>query len=203
MSTILASAATAAGAFAATNVDDFVVLTALFATVGRGGPTRGRIVAGQYLGIGALLVVSVAAAVVFLAVPERWFGLLGLVPIALGVRGLVSAGRARTPRTSQTKAPVAVPVRGVLGVAGVTVANGGDNLSVYIPLLHRGYTTAVVAVFAVVFAGLIAVWCVLAFLVSGRQPVIALVEATGHWLVPALFIVIGVRIVATSGLLLV
>ena len=194
----LASCLTAAGAFAATNIDDFVVLTALFATVGRGGPSRSRIIAGQYLGMATLLGVSAVAAVALLTVPERWLGLLGLVPIALGGRGLIVARRA--PHNESGGRPIA-PVRGVAGVAGITVANGADNLSVYTPLLHQGSYVSGVVIFATVFALLVAVWCVLALRVARRPAVILLVEATGHWLVPTLFIVIGVIIVAGSGLL--
>jgi cadmium resistance protein CadD (predicted permease) len=198
VSTLFATAVTAAGAFAATNIDDFVVLTALFATIGRGGPSGRRIVVGQYLGIATLLAGSAFIAVALLSVPERWVGLLGLVPVALGVRGLLVASRSLDREPDR---PLAVPVRTVVGVAGVTIANGADNISVYTPLLHKGLGVGGIAIFVVVFAFLVAVWCWVARHISERRAVIALVEATGHWLVPAVFIVIGVIIVATSGLL--
>ena len=77
--------------FAVTNVDDLVVLAALFVTVGRGRPSVRQIVIGQYLGIGVLVAISVLVAVGLAGVPERWIGMLGLVPLALGLRGLVLA----------------------------------------------------------------------------------------------------------------
>ncbi len=48
--------------FVVTNIDDFVVLTALFVTVHHGGLTPAGIVLGQYLGMGTLVAVSVIAA---------------------------------------------------------------------------------------------------------------------------------------------
>ncbi|MEP6527398.1 MAG: cadmium resistance transporter [Nocardioidaceae bacterium] len=71
MSPVLPTLLAAVGTFVVTNLDDIVVLTALFPTSGRGGPGRYQIVAGQYLGIFALVAVSVVAALGLLVVPER------------------------------------------------------------------------------------------------------------------------------------
>jgi len=91
-------------------------------------------------------------------------------------------------------------VRGPIGVAFVTVANGADNLSIYIPLLRHDLTALTVATWSVVFAVMVAGWLLLAAAVAGHRHVRHLVDATGHWLVPVLFIVIGVLVLVTSGL---
>ena len=52
-----------------------------------------------------------------------------------------------------------------------------------------------------VFAVLVAVWCVAASWLGSHRRVIAVVERWGHWLVPVVFVVIGVVIVAESGVL--
>lgn len=183
----------AAGAFTVTNIDDFVVLTTFFAQPGRGAGT-GRIVAGQYLGIGALVAVSALAAAGLAAVPGRWVGLLGLVPLVLGARGLLAL---RHRRPGDPAVPV---VRGVGGVATLTVANGGDNVAVYIPLLH-GAGAADTAVTVVVFAVLVGIWCAAARAVAGHPRVTAGLERAGHWLVPTVYVLLGLRIVLGSGLL--
>ncbi|WP_225853698.1 cadmium resistance transporter [Micromonospora sp. AMSO31t] len=88
---LLPAAAAAAGVFAATNVDDIVVLTVFFvAARATGRPRPWQIVAGQYAGIGALVGVAVVVAAGLLVVPDPWTGLLGLLPIALGVRALLA-----------------------------------------------------------------------------------------------------------------
>lgn len=80
--------------FAGTNVDDLVVLTVLFLSArATGRPRPWQIWSGQYAGIAVLVVVSALAALGLAAVPDRWVGLLGLVPIALGVKGLVTTIR--------------------------------------------------------------------------------------------------------------
>ncbi|MGJ6969776.1 cadmium resistance transporter [Streptosporangium sp. G11] len=185
---------TAAAVFAGTNVDDIIILTVLFlASRANGVPRPWQIVVGQYAGIAALVAVSAAAALGLAVVPDRWVGLLGLVPFGMGVWGLVKAGRAggdddgEAPRVAS----------GVLSIAGVTVANGADNISVYTPLF-RTIGPASSAVTVVVFTVLVAVWCLAASWLGAHKKIIALVERTGAWLVPVVFMVIGAVIVAEA-----
>jgi cadmium resistance transport/sequestration family protein len=186
--------ATAVGVFAGTDIDDIVVLTVLFlASRATGKPSTRNIVVGQYLGIAALVAVSAVVALGLLVVPQQWVGLLGLAPLALGARGLVVAARTRDDDTQVTAA-------GLLSVAAVTIANGADNLSVYIPLfrtigLAKGLLT--VAVFGVMTA----VWLAAGFWLGGHQRVVAIVERFGRWLVPAVFVVIGALILIRSGVI--
>ncbi|WP_435190764.1 cadmium resistance transporter [Nonomuraea sp. bgisy094] len=96
MEGIAGTVATAVGMFAGTNLDDIIVLTVLFLSSRAGGAPRAwQIWGGQYAGIAVLVAVSVVAALGLTIVPDDWVGLLGLIPFALGVRGLVSAIRAR------------------------------------------------------------------------------------------------------------
>jgi cadmium resistance protein CadD (predicted permease) len=181
----------AAAVFAGTNVDDLLVLTVLF-LAGRatGRPRAWQVWAGQYAGIGALVAVSVAAALGLAAVPDRWVGLLGLVPIALGVRGFVAAARARDGEPATPAVATGVPT-----VAGVTIANGADNIAVYTPLFRNlGVAGALVTV--AVFAAGTAVWCLAGSWLGAHPAVVALVERWGHWLVPAVFVTIGAAILA-------
>ncbi|MEV4637287.1 cadmium resistance transporter [Actinoplanes sp. NPDC049548] len=185
----------AAGIFAGTNVDDIIVLTVLFlAARATGRPRPWQIWAGQYAGIAVLVAVSALAALGLTIVPDPWTGLLGLVPIALGVRGLVAAGR------SDDGAPETVAAGNAFAVAGVTVANGADNIAVYTPVFRTlGIGGSVVTV--VVFAALVAVWCAAAAWLGSHRQVIAVAERYGHWLVPLVFVAIGLVIVIESGVL--
>jgi cadmium resistance transport/sequestration family protein len=197
VSQILPTIATAVGVFAGTNVDDIVVLTVLFlASRTTGKPARGQIWAGQYAGIAALVATSAVAAAGLTIVPDKWVGLLGLVPFALGVRSLVATIRSRNKGVEPD-----TPVAGnALAVAGVTVANGADNISVYTPLFRTigvGETALTVAVFAV----LVAVWCLAGSWLASRKAIIGLVERYGHWIVPVVFMLIGAIIVIESGVI--
>ncbi|WP_446215904.1 hypothetical protein [Micromonospora sp. IBHARD004] len=69
MTDLLAAAAGAAAVFAATNIDDIVVLTVFFVAARHAGrPHPWHIVAGQYPGIGALVAVAVVVAAGLLVV---------------------------------------------------------------------------------------------------------------------------------------
>jgi cadmium resistance protein CadD (predicted permease) len=179
----------AAGVFAGTNVDDIIVLTVLFLSARAAGRPRGwQIWLGQYAGIAVLVLVSALAALGLTLIPDRWVPLLGLVPIALGVRGLIGAIRRRDGDEEQPPAAT-----NALAVAGVTIANGADNLAVYTPMFRTlGVGDTVVTV--IVFAVLVAVWCAAASWLGSHRRVIALAGRWGQWLVPLVFITIGVVI---------
>ena len=94
MSSLPASAATAVALFAATNVDDLVVLALLTASSRASGrPRRWEIWAGQYLGFAVLVGLSLAAGRGLSLAPTRWLWLLALIPLAVGVVTLGAAIR--------------------------------------------------------------------------------------------------------------
>ena len=196
MGETVATVAAAIGVFVGTDIDDLIVLTVLFlaARSGPGRPRTGPIWAGQYAGVAVLVAVSMIAALGLTFVPDRWVGLLGLVPFALGVNGLITAVRARSvPEPSAVTLPVtAAAAPAATSVAALTIANGAANISVYTPMfrtLGRGDTLITIVVFAV------ASW------LGSHQRVIAVVERSGHWIVPGVFIVVGAVIVLDSGIL--
>ena len=166
-------------AFAATNLDDLFLLVAWFAA----GRARARdIVLGQFLGIGALFAASSAAAVLALAVPAAHLAWLGLVPILLGVRMLARERADETP-----EAP------GLLPVAAVTVANGADNLGVYIPLFATSGAAAIAA-YGAVFAVMTALWCALAGWLVRHPAAGAPLRRHGPKAVPPVLVGIGLWI---------
>src|SRR5204862_445915 len=148
---------TAAGSFVATNIDDFVVLLLIAVSAPPEGARIWRVTGGQYLGFAAIVAISVAGAAALHAVPVEWAGLLGVIPVVLGIWQLLRlrrpGGEARTAARADT----------VTAVALLTIAGGADNVSVYVPLFRRldgAGTGMTLAVFAV----LLGVWCAAALL---------------------------------------
>ncbi|MFI7068883.1 cadmium resistance transporter [Micromonospora sediminicola] len=193
----LGTIAAAVGMFAGTNVDDLIVLTVLFLSArATGKPRPWQVWAGQYTGIAVLVTASAVAALGLTIVPDAWVGLLGLVPFALGVKGLVAAIRARGDEEPAAPAVAA----SLLSVAGVTIANGSDNISVYTPTFRTiGLTNSLITVAA--FTVGVAVWCLAGSWLGSHRTVIAVVQRFGHWIVPAVFMLIGAVIVIESGVL--
>jgi cadmium resistance protein CadD (predicted permease) len=188
---LLGTGAAAVGLFAGTNVDDLVVLTVLFLAAQAGGkPQVWQIWAGQYAGVTVLVAISSVAALGLTIIPDTWVGLLGLVPLGLGMQGLITTLRARG--RNEPPPPVAA---GLAAVVGVTVANGADNIAVYTPVFRTiGPADSLVTV--AVFAVLVAVWCAAGSWLGAHHRVVAVVQRWGHWIIPATFITLGLFIVA-------
>ncbi len=195
MEQVLGTAAAAVGVFAGTNVDDLLVLAMLFTSARAiGQPRAWQIWVGQYAGIAVLVAASVLAAAGLAVVPDRWVGLLGLIPFGLGLRGLIHAIRAH----GDDEAPRPKLATGWLSVAGVTIANGGDNISVYTPMFRTiGVAASVVSI--AVFAALVALWCAAGSWLGSHRKVIEVVQRFGHWMVPIVFMLIGAVILLSSG----
>jgi len=164
--------------FAATNIDDLFLLTLFFA---HRIPAR-RIVAGQYLGFAAIILISLIGAFAALKVPHIWVRLLGVLPLALGLKQLLRLGKGdgETPQFGSA----------ILSIALVTLSNGGDNVGVYVPffVIARVYLPVILGVYAILIAAL----C-LAGRWLGRHPlVLKAVDRWGHWIVPLVFIALGI-----------
>jgi cadmium resistance protein CadD (predicted permease) len=186
--------ATAIVVFAGTTVDDLVILVALFVARRRNGRPRARsIILGQYAGFAAILAVALLAAAGLRIVPDRWVGLLGLIPIGFGVWEL------RRLRSKDTDSPP--PLASTAGRIGtITFINGADNISVFAPLFRSVHLMGSLLATGL-FLILVGVWCALAALLGSHRGLVAVLGRVSHWLVPVVFIAVGVLILTNSGTL--
>jgi cadmium resistance protein CadD (predicted permease) len=177
-------------AFASTNIDDIFLLMVFFADA-RFRPLQ--IVAGQYTGILLLVGISLLAALVALAFPKNLVGLLGLLPIAIGVRQLLNQ---RNPADDGAHQELKHPARtGLFTVAAVTIANGGDNIGVYVPLFATRPPAQVLAII-VVFAAMAAAWCGAGYWLVHHSAAGAHIRRVGQHILPFVLIGLGVWILA-------
>ena len=187
----------AIGLFAATNIDDIIVLSLFFA---RGAGQRGttaRILAGQYLGFAGILVAAILVTIgagAFL--PPAAIPYFGLIPLGLGLWAAWEAWRGDGDDDDEAK--VAGKKVGVGTVAGVTFANGGDNIGVYTPVFLSVEPLAVVA-YCVIFLALVAVLVALARFVVTRPPIAEVLERFEHILFPIVLIGLGIVILVSGG----
>jgi cadmium resistance protein CadD (predicted permease) len=186
--------ATAVVAFAGTTMDDLVILTALFMARRTGGvPTAVAIIGGQYAGFALILAAALLAAAGLTVIPDKWVGLLGLIPIGFGVWEL---WRLRGARPAERPPLASTTTR----IATVTFANGADNISVFTPLF-RNLHIAGSLLGVGLFLGMVGVWCAAGALLGSHKGVVATLGRVSHWLVPTVFIAVGVLILTTSGVL--
>ncbi|MCK9518646.1 cadmium resistance transporter [Microbacterium aurum] len=195
---ILSSVLQAIGLFIATNIDDIIVLSLFFA---RGAGQRGttaRILVGQYLGFIGILGASVLVALgagAFL--PPEVIPYFGLIPLGLGLWAAWQAWRNRGA-DDDDEAKVEGKTVGVWTVAGVTFANGGDNIGVYVPVFLSVGPAAVVA-YCIVFLALVAALVGLGKFVATRRPIAELLERWEHTLFPIVLIGLGIFILVSGG----
>ena len=195
MSSLPASAAAAVALFAGTNVDDLVVLALLNAAARAAGrPRRWEIWVGQYLGFAVLVGLSLAAGHGLSLLPGRWLWLLALIPFTLGVVTLIRV--IRSVRRGEVPEPPSAG--GLLGVAGLTIVDGADNLAAYTPVFATAGGGQIV-VMLVVFAVGVAVWCLAGLLLVRHDRVIGVLARHGHWILPVAFILIGLNTLQRTG----
>jgi len=186
MTSLPAAVAASIATFAATNIDDFFLLTLFFA---RRVETR-TIVAGQYFGFGAIVLVSLLGLWAAVVVPAGWIRFLGIIPIALGVKQMIQGHKA-TVRNENRSSPL-----GVLSIASLTLANGADNVGVYLPFfaVSRAYLWAILTVYAF----LVGVWCYAGRWFGNHDAVLRTLDRYGHKSVPLVFVALGLYILAGS-----
>jgi cadmium resistance protein CadD (predicted permease) len=179
-------------AFASSNIDDIFVLLGFFADPKL---RRRAIVLGQYLGIGALYGASVLLSLVSLVLDTAYLELLGVVPIAIGVRQLMELSSAYERRESELlRHPNSSDaVNQCLTVAGVTLANGADNLAIYTPLFatQSGHN---IAVMGAMFVLMTALWCGFARWLVIHPTLGAPIRRYGHQVTPSALIALGLII---------
>lgn len=180
--------------FASTNIDDIFLTMAFFADPRL---DRRAVVAGKFLGISLIVTVSIAAAACAMAVPPEWVALLGFAPLGLGLHRLWSAWRAPPGVTADEEGISAAAgslVPQACSVAGVTAANGGDNLGVYVPVFSEQFQ--VIPVFAVIFAVMTGLWCIGGNLLVNHRLIAATMRRLAGRLLPWVLIVLGLCILA-------
>ena len=197
---LAADAGVAALAFVGTNVDNTLVPMAMVA----GAPVERarRIAAGQLISFWFIVALAGAAAAALFEFSPAAVGLLGLVPLAIGVHGIVGWRRSRRessgPGSGASKAERRAVGQSVISAALVTLGAGGDNLATYIPLFRVGGVARVMVILAVFVVGEVVVTALI--LAGGRHPrTRAVMTRLGEAAVPVLLCGIGVLVMVQAG----
>jgi cadmium resistance protein CadD (predicted permease) len=177
--------------FAVTNVDDMLLLALYFGQAKRDRAAERRVVVGQYLGVGAIIAISLLGAFAFGRLPSSATAYLGPVPLALGVRAGIEALQHHRQHSDAIVGDRVSPK--TARVAAVTLSNGGDNIGVYVPVFTV-IGAAVTAVYVIVFLVMVALWCLGGRFFATRPPVASALERWGHIILLVVLIAIGVVI---------
>lgn len=173
--------------FISTNLDDLFLLIAL-------GTHRAyrfkHIVMGQIVGMALIIFASALGAWITFSVPPYFLRLLGLAPLVIGIKKLFQSKESEEDQVleNQTRG-----YRKVISVTLVTLANGGDNLGVYLPLFSSRSHWEIIF-FALAFLSLTLLWCVLSYFLVKHPTLQKPIRTYGHVLLPWVLIGLGLLI---------
>lgn len=181
-------------AYISTSLDYLLILMVIFGLV---KPNQRRLVYwGDLLGTGILVAVSLFVALVLRLVPAEWvLGLLGLIPIFMGIK-LAVAGEDEDDDAVSSRLKQASIVSSVVLITVATC--GADNIGVYVPLF-ASQTIQATVITLVTFLVMLTLFCWIGAQL-GRLPFVAsLLEHAGRWLTAAVYVGIGCFILWESG----
>lgn len=191
--TVLSSAA----AFVSTELDDLLSLFILMGAA-RDSKDKVAITLGKYFGLILLCLCSALFASYLSKVPGHLLGLLGLLPILIGLKEIVESFRGEDKELAEKDLTGFAFLKLMTVTVLVTVADGGDNIAVYIP-----YFTSLSGwdflVSAVVFFVLQGAFCACAWFIVNLDAVKKVLDKTKKILVPVLFIGLGLFIMWEAG----
>lgn len=207
MGEFLQAVVEATTAFSATNIDDLFLLMLLFSP-NESSRRPWQVVCGQYVGISVLVAVSLLSLLGRIALPEGLIGLLGLFPISLGLSQL---GETLSKETSSAPSPPFSDDReettlaggvmaAIIGVASLTIANGSDNISVYMAMLANSDGHRLQVILAT-FALLTGLWCLLAWWLTKTPLLEEPLQRFRRDLAPLLLVGIGALVLGESHIL--
>jgi cadmium resistance protein CadD (predicted permease) len=190
------------GAFVATNIDDLFILIIFFA---KRSLSTSQIVLGQYVGMGLLLGVSLAGSLIALVIPHNLLGLVGLFPIAIGIKELLDLRKTENEgddvkivnRLSKSRWRIYLPF---LVVATVTFS-GGEEIGIYTSIFVTYNSLSEVTTIVAVVMALTGVWCWIAAYLVNRSFIAAELRRVADRVLPFVLIGLGTYILIEAFLI--
>lgn len=200
--------ATGIAAAVATTFDDNIYLTLFFGKVNRSFRPR-HVVVGEYLGFTTLVGISLVGFLGGLVIPHVWIGLLGFLPVMIGISHLLNREQedtiqavsdnlntksVRRSRSQDQSLWATIRDPQTYRVSAVTIANGGNNIGIYVPLFASSTLPSLGVILCICYLT-VGLWCFISYNLT-RQPGIAFVMARyARKVFPFVLIWIGLSIV--------
>lgn len=151
---------------------------------------------GDLLGTTILVIIALVLAFVLHFIPSGWLlGLLGLIPIWMGIKLTLGGGEDDNKAVTDT---LKSQRRLFVSVALITLASGSDNIGVYVPLFVTLTMTEIIIVL-ITFWVMLTLFCVLGYCMVKLPVVARLLEEYGQWITAAVYILLGLYIMWEVG----
>lgn len=203
--------ATGAAVALATTFDDNIYLTSFFGRVSRTFRPR-HVVVGEFLGLTILISISLVGYFVGMIVSDMWVGLLGVLPIMIGIHQLMNkdddensdvieevekvhteVGRPRIKQSLWSTIRDPKTHR----VTAVHVSNGGNNVAVYIPLFASSSLPSLGVILTMCYMT-IGFWCFCSYNLTRFPGISVLIARYGRKIAPFVLIYLGLSIIVKS-----
>lgn len=177
--------------FISTELDDFFVFVVLFGRCKNNQKVWA--VVGQIVSLAAVTVLCAFVAHYLEKIPSEYLRFCGIIPVLLGIKAFFDKDDEEKQEENsegvQDRKGVMIFVTAFL----LTLAASSDNLGVYIPVFTK-YTVTEKLITLAVFLVLQCGWSFLQIKAASLPVVKNLVEKSKKWLVPVVFILLGLFI---------
>jgi len=206
MSWLEGTIATGIAVAVATTLDDNIYLTSFFSKVSRTFRPR-HVVVGELLGFTTLISISMIGFFGGMLIPDMWLGLLGCLPIAIGINQLINkeedenlteevdklhteVGRPRLKQSLWSTIRDPKTHR----VSTVTISNGGNNIGVYIPLFASSSFPSLSIILIICYIT-VSLWCFFSYSLTRFPGISVLVARYGRKVCPLVLIWLGLSLI--------
>ncbi len=202
--------ATGAAVALATTFDDNIYLTSFFGKISRTFRPR-HVVVGEFLGFTILVGISLVGFFAGMIVSDMWVGLLGVMPIMIGINQLMSkdddsndveeevekihteVGRPRIKQSLWSTIRDPKTHR----VTAVHISNGGNNIAVYIPLFASSSLPSLGVILTMCYMT-VGFWCFCSYNLTRFPGISIIVARYGRKIAPFVLIYLGLSIIIKS-----
>lgn len=183
-----------AGAFIGTNLDNLLLLAAMYA---RYAQQPGTVTAGYFFGMLLICLIALVLGETGEYIPLDWLGLLGVVPITLGVIALWKLIRKTGPETAGSIAAGESRSTIFSTLATTQLSNGADTIITFTVLFAESGDPADYLLVPT-FLAMIGVFSGLAYYSVKRAKLGRVLKRYGQYVTPLILILVGFYILANT-----
>lgn len=182
-------------AYISTSIDYLIILMVIFGSVNR--KERWLVYWGDLLGTSVLVAASLVMAFILGFVPQEWvLGLLGIIPVLMGLRLLIN-GESDDDEVVENQMKKQRNI--IMNVAIITIATcGADNIGIYVPIFAQS-TVQTLTVILITFFFMLSLFCYVGYLLIKIPKVAEILERYGMYITAVVYIGLGLYIMFESG----
>jgi cadmium resistance transport/sequestration family protein len=180
--------------FIATGIDEMLVLILLFAHAKNKKQIR-QVYLGQQIGMTIIVLIVVIAVFGISSFTGKWTGLLGFLPIIIGIMELLE--RNEDDESHGIINRISMFSNLTLRVVIIAIVGGAEELAIYIPYFTSlNWDGVILAVLA--FVLMVPIWSTFCYMLGSMKSIYHVVKRFERIVIPVVFIGIGMKVLLES-----